>query len=74
MKKQDFKFTKATYNVSETMDHLSCGRTKLYELIKEKRLTPLKLGNRTLFTGRNIAAVIAALRREAEKKGARRGA
>jgi len=74
MENPEFKFDRATYDVAETMAHLSIGRTTFYELVKKRRLTPLKIGKKTIITAAEIAALIATLRREAQDKAARRGA
>lgn len=45
---------KAAYNVSETAELLSIGRTSLYEQIKIGRLRTIKCGRRTLVLARDI--------------------
>jgi excisionase family DNA binding protein len=53
---------RAAYSVNETLEILSIGRTQLYELVKEYRLRPVKLGKKTLFFADDIADFLAELR------------
>jgi excisionase family DNA binding protein len=43
------------------MQHLSVGRTKLYELIKTKKLKPLKIGKKTIFPAAELAGFLSSL-------------
>ncbi len=61
---------RALYSVAETKLRLGIGKTKLYEMVKHKRLTPLKIDKRTLFAGSDITALIKTLQREAKKRAA----
>jgi len=56
-----YDFIKATYSVSEAMQHLCIGRTKLYELVKQGRLKPVKLGKKTLFSATELARFLTTL-------------
>jgi excisionase family DNA binding protein len=40
--------------IPETLDRIKVRRTKLYELIKEGKLRPVKIGSRTLFVDSEI--------------------
>lgn len=40
--------------VKEALDHLKIGRTKLYDLISEKKLRTVKIGKRTLFDPEDV--------------------
>jgi excisionase family DNA binding protein len=61
MHPHQYNLTKATYSVAETMAHLSVGRTKLYELIKTKKLKPLKIGKKTIFPAAELAGFLSSL-------------
>ncbi len=50
-----FGLTKAAYNVHETLNLLSIGRTSLYAAIKAGDLRPVKFGRKTLFYARDLA-------------------
>jgi excisionase family DNA binding protein len=53
-----FGFSKAAYSVNETLALLSIGRTSLYSLVKQRSLRPVKLGRKTLFYARDLAAFL----------------
>ncbi len=57
-----YNFTKATYSVAETMAHLSVGRTKLYDLVKAKKLKPIKIGKKTIFPATELAGFLSTLK------------
>jgi hypothetical protein len=57
-----FGLTKAAYSVRETLFVLSIGRTSLYKLVKLRKLTPIKLGKKTLFGSDDLAALLTKLR------------
>jgi hypothetical protein len=57
-----FGLMKAAYSVNETLTVLSIGRTSLYNLVKLGKLTPIKLGNKTLFGSDDLAALLTNLR------------
>lgn len=61
MNSRHYTFDKANYSVPETMAHLCVGRTKLYELIKEKKLKPLKIGKKTIFPAAELAGFLKSL-------------
>lgn len=44
-------------SIAETCDLLSLGRTKVYELINEGRLTTFKIGRRTLVRAQSVYAL-----------------
>ena len=54
--------TKAAYSVKETLEVLSIGRTSLYQLVKEKQLSPAKMGKKTLFLAVDLATLLLKLR------------
>ena len=59
--RHEFKFAKYAYSVQETAEILGIGRTNLYGLVSQGRISPVKCGRRTLFPAQEIAAFIAAL-------------
>jgi excisionase family DNA binding protein len=48
-------------SISQTMERLSVGRTKLYELVNEGRLELVKIGRKSLITEESINSLIAFL-------------
>ncbi len=56
---------KLAYSVDEAAELLGIGRTLAYELIREKRLVSLKLGNRRLIARADLEAFVETLRGEA---------
>lgn len=48
-----------TVSVAEACRLIGIGRTKVYELIKERRLETVKLGRRTLVKVRSIRTLLA---------------
>ena len=56
-----YGLTKAEYSGNDTVNLLSIGRTTLYELVKSGQLKPTKLGKKTLFYARDIAALLTTL-------------
>ena len=44
------KLNQIAYTISEVHELLGIGRTKIYEIIKNKELTACKVGRRTLVT------------------------
>jgi excisionase family DNA binding protein len=57
-----FGLDKAAYGVNETLTVLSIGRTTLYQIVKEGRLHPAKIGKKTLFYAADLAAFLTGLR------------
>jgi hypothetical protein len=57
-----FNLAKAAYSVGESLDVLSIGRTKLYELVNLDELHPVKVGKKTLFLAPDLAAFLARLK------------
>jgi predicted DNA-binding transcriptional regulator AlpA len=55
---QPYGLAKAAYTVSDTMEVLSIGRTKLYQLMQSGDLKPRKLGRRTLILASDITALL----------------
>jgi hypothetical protein len=53
-----FGFFKLAYNVHETIDLLSIGRTSLYAAVKRGDLKPVKFGKKTLFYAVDLAAFL----------------
>lgn len=47
------------FSIAETCKALSLGRTKIYELINEGRLTTFKIGRRTLVRAASVHALAA---------------
>jgi hypothetical protein len=58
---RNYGLVKAAYSVGESLDVLSIGRTKLYELVKLDQLHPVKLGKKTLFLASDLAAFLTRL-------------
>lgn len=50
----------ATYSIKDLADLLGLGRTTIYKLIGEGRLTRIKIGARTLIPADDVRALIAA--------------
>jgi excisionase family DNA binding protein len=53
------------YTVEETRQLLRISRGTLYTLIKERKIKPVKLGGRTLFTETELANFIERLKKDA---------
>lgn len=49
---------KVTYSVKEAILAYGIGRTKLYELINTRELTPIKIGTRTLLRRDDLDALV----------------
>jgi len=62
MHPHQLNLTKANYSVPETMAQLCVGRTKLYELIKTKKLKPVKIGKKTIFPAAELASFLSDLK------------
>lgn len=52
------EFQHRIFSANEAADHLRIGRTLLYALIASGKLRPAKLGDRTVFTGRELLRFI----------------
>jgi excisionase family DNA binding protein len=52
---------KAAYSIAEAVCVTGCGRSKLYEEIRDGRLRAIKLGARTLIPAEAISAWLASL-------------
>ncbi|QDZ09198.1 helix-turn-helix domain-containing protein [Sphingomonas panacisoli] len=50
---------KVLYTIRDTITAYGIGRTKLYELIGARELTPVKIGTRTLLRRADIDALVA---------------
>lgn len=59
---RSFGLFKAAYSVKETLDLLSIGRTKFYELVDQGDLKIHKLGTRSLVYVIDIVALLTRLR------------
>lgn len=46
------------YTVDETMARLKCSRSLVYALFRDGKLERIKVGRRTLVSGRSIRAVL----------------
>jgi excisionase family DNA binding protein len=57
-----FGLVKAAYSVKETLDLLSIGRTKFYELVDQGDLKINKLGTKSLVYVTDIVALLMSLR------------
>jgi hypothetical protein len=53
-----FGLLKVAYGVRETLQLLSIGRTSLYAAVKRGELMPTKIGKRTLFCAKDLAAFL----------------
>jgi excisionase family DNA binding protein len=62
MHPHEYGLLKAAYAVSETTTVLSISKTGLYALVKNGRLTPIKLGRKTLFLASDLARLLEELR------------
>lgn len=45
---------KQAYTVNETIREIGIGRSKLYSEIKEGKITPRKIGKKTIFLAKDI--------------------
>ena len=52
---RDFNLWEPTYTVRETAKAISCGHTRLYELIANGELHPIKRGRQTIFLALDLA-------------------
>ena len=59
-----FGLVKAAYSVKETLDLLSIGRTKFYELVERGDLRITKLDRKSLVCAIDLAVLLAKLRAE----------
>ena len=48
-------FSDRVFSAQESADHLRISRGFLYKLIAAGKLRPVKLGTRTIFTGKELA-------------------
>jgi excisionase family DNA binding protein len=55
--------SKAMYTVAGAIDVLSIGRTRLYKLIADRELNPIRFGRRTLFFAKDLADFLMRLQR-----------
>ena len=53
--------TKAAYSIKEAMSEIGIGRTKLYEEIAAGRLTPRKIGTKTIILAEDLTRYLNAL-------------
>jgi excisionase family DNA binding protein len=53
-------FQHRIFSASEAADHLRISRSFLYKMIAADKLRPVKLGTRTVFTGRELLRFIEA--------------
>jgi excisionase family DNA binding protein len=70
MHPHEYGLLKAAYAVSEATTVLSIGKTALYELVKNGRLKPVKLGRKTLFLASDLARLLEELRGASSAKAA----
>jgi excisionase family DNA binding protein len=70
MHPHEYGLLKAAYAVSEATTVLSIGKTALYELVKNGRLKPVKLGRKTLFLASDLARLLEELRGASSSKAA----
>lgn len=56
--KQSINFEHQRFTVVEAADHLRISKALLYKLIAAGRLTPSKLGNRTIISGGQIQRLL----------------
>jgi excisionase family DNA binding protein len=54
MTHQRIEFRHLRFSVPEAAEHLRVSRALIYKLISAGKLTPLKLGNRTIISGAEI--------------------
>jgi hypothetical protein len=66
---RSFGLFKAAYSVKETLDLLSIGRTKFYELVGQGDLKINKLGTKSLVYVTDIVALLTRLRGAAVENG-----
>lgn len=52
---------KQAYTVNETINEIGIGRSKLYAEIKEGKITPRKIGKKTIFLAKDIEDYLNAL-------------
>lgn len=52
---------KQAYTVNETIKEIGIGRSKLYAEIKEGKITPRKIGKKTIFLAKDIEDYLNAL-------------
>ena len=56
----DTSFHHQIFSVSEAAQHLRVSRSYLYSLIAGKRVKPIKLGRRTVISGKELVRFIGA--------------
>lgn len=56
------------YSIEEVVKYLRISRPSLYRLMVEKKIMPIKLGGRTLFTEEELTRFVDSLKDEAKAK------
>jgi excisionase family DNA binding protein len=56
---KEIEFERLLFSVPEAAQHLRISRTMIFKLLREGKLTPTKIGTRTLITGAAIERLLA---------------
>ena len=56
--KNETEFGRRLFSVQEAAEHLRISRTMVFKLLREGKLTPTKIGTRTLISGAAIAHLL----------------
>ena len=56
---KEIEFERLLFSVSEAAQHLRISRTTIFKLLREGKLTPTKIGTRTLISGAAIDRLLA---------------
>ncbi len=51
--------SKLAFSIAEVCQQITCGKTKVYELIAANKLDARKIGRRTIVTGESLERLIA---------------
>ena len=57
---KEIEFGRLLFSVPEAAQHLRISRTMIFKLLRQGRLTPTKIGTRTLISGAAIDRLLAA--------------
>ena len=56
---KEIEFERRLFSVSEAAQHLRISRTTIFKLFRQGKLTPTKIGTRTLISGAAIDRLLA---------------
>ncbi len=60
MNTSDIDFQHRLFSIGEAADYLRISRTMVFKLLRQRKLTPTKIGTRTLISGAAIERLLGA--------------